>query len=56
MSETKGIRTDLEIRALTCPDELPFVEESIRDPKLPGFRIRAYRGAEVSNLPLRRYT
>jgi hypothetical protein len=44
MSETKGIRTDLEIRALACPDELPFVEQSIRDPKLPGFKIRAYRG------------
>jgi integrase len=44
MAKPKGIRTDLEIRALTCPDDVPFIEESLRDPRLPGLKIRAYRG------------
>jgi len=44
MSEIKRIRTDLEIRALSCPEALPFRDESLRDPKFPGLQIRVYRG------------
>src|SRR5260370_7533324 len=44
MAEIKRIRTDLEIRALSCPEALPFRDESLRDPKFPGLQIRVYRG------------
>src|SRR5260370_38287732 len=44
MAEIKRIRTDLEIRALSCPEALPFRDESLRDPKFPGLQIRGYRG------------
>jgi integrase len=37
------LRTDPAIRALKCPPEVLFIEETIRDPKLPGLRIRVYR-------------
>lgn len=44
MEQLKRIRTDAEIRALACPDSVQFVEESLKDPRLPGLTIRAYRG------------
>jgi hypothetical protein len=44
MADERRIRADLEIRALKCPDGLPFVEQSLRDPRLPGLKIRVYRG------------
>jgi integrase len=43
MADERRIRADLEIRALKCPDGLPFVEQSLRDPRLPGLKIRVYR-------------
>ena len=43
MSEPTGIRTDLEVRALSCPPELPFRDENVQDPKLPGLQVRVYR-------------
>jgi integrase len=39
----RELRTDPEIRGLKCPPEVAFVEETIRDPKLPGLTIRVYR-------------
>jgi integrase len=43
MSDAAGIRTDLEVRALSCPPDLPFRDENVQDPKLPGLQVRVYR-------------
>lgn len=43
MAHTDGIRTDPEVRALSCPDELPFQDVNVQDPKLPGLQVRVYR-------------
>jgi integrase len=44
VTQGKEIRTDPEIRALKCPPEVARIDVPIRDPKLPGFGIRVYRG------------
>ena len=42
MPQPKKITTDPQIRALQCPAELPYRDESLRDPKLPGLQVRVY--------------
>jgi integrase len=43
MPEATGIRTDVEVRALSCPPDLPFIDINVHDPKFPGLQVRVYR-------------